>query len=318
MFATIILVSFAAEYIGVHTGKLFGLYYYNPSSTVNGFLWGGVPPLVTFSYISMGYVCYVIARIIFNAHGKIWRALSSLMDSKKTFLFRIRIISFFAIFIGGLIFYRLFSLQVVKTQAYSDMADSRVLRGQSKAFPDAEPGSIVKKLVSAQTKNPVILLDELDRVSDDSRADIMGVLIELLDPEQNFAFTDHYIDYPFDLSNVLFVATANNTKNISTAVLDRLEIIQMPSYTDQEKTTIAKAYLFNRIKTNIGLSEQQIQIDDAVWPLLIRPLGFDSGIRSLERLIEGMCRKVARMIVEGKATGVKIDGTNIKQFLPQW
>lgn len=201
---------------------------------------------------------------------------------------------------------------------FGGMADSRVLRGQSKAFPDAEPGSIVKKLVSAQTKNPVILLDELDRVSDDSRADIMGVLIELLDPEQNFAFTDHYIDYPFDLSKVLFVATANNTKNISTAVLDRLEIIQMPSYTDQEKTTIAKAYLFNRIKTNIGLSEQQIQIDESVWPLLIRPLGFDSGIRSLERLIEGMCRKVARMIVEGKATSVKIDGTNIKQFLPQW
>lgn len=201
---------------------------------------------------------------------------------------------------------------------FGGMADSRVLRGQSKAFPDAEPGSIVKKLVAAQTKNPVILLDELDRVSDDSRADIMGVLIELLDPEQNFAFTDHYVDYPFDLSKILFVATANNTKNISTAVLDRLEIIQMPSYTDQEKTTIAKTYLFQRIKANVGLTDQQIQIDDAVWPMLIRPLGFDSGIRSLERLIEGICRKVARMIVEGKATSVKVDSSNIKQFLPQW
>jgi ATP-dependent Lon protease len=201
---------------------------------------------------------------------------------------------------------------------FGGMADSRVLRGQSKAFPDAEPGSVIKKLVGAKTKNPVILLDELDRVSDDSRADIMGVLIELLDPEQNFSFTDHYIDYPFDLSRVLFVATANNTKNISTAVLDRLEIIQMPSYTDQEKTTIAKQYLFNRIKQNTGLNDTQIQIDDTVWPLLIRPLGFDSGIRSLERLIEGMCRKVARMIVEGKATSVKIDQTNIKEFLPQW
>ena len=201
---------------------------------------------------------------------------------------------------------------------FGGMADSRVLRGQSKAYPDAEPGSVIKKLSVAGTKNPVILLDELDRVADNARADIMGVLIELLDPEQNAAFTDHYIDYPVNLSNVLFIATANNTKNISTAVLDRLEIIQMPSYTDQEKITIAKQYLFNRVRLATGLSETQLQVDDSVWPLLIRPLGFDSGIRSLERLIEGMCRKVARMIVEGKVESVKVDQSNIKEFLPSW
>jgi ATP-dependent Lon protease len=201
---------------------------------------------------------------------------------------------------------------------FGGMGDARALRGQSRAFPDAEPGLIIKKLFHAATKNPVILLDELDRVTDTARADIMGVLVELLDPEQNQAFTDHYIDYPFDLSNVLFVATANNTNNISTAVLDRLEVIQMPSYSDQEKIIIAKHYLFQRIRAQSGLTESQITIDDALWPGIIRPLGFDSGIRSLERTIEGICRKVARLIVENKAQSVRLDATNIKDFMPHW
>lgn len=201
---------------------------------------------------------------------------------------------------------------------FGGMADSRALRGQSKAFPDAEPGYIIKKLFHAQTKNPVILLDELDRVTESSRADIMGVLVELLDPEQNFAFTDHYIDYPFDLSNVLFVATANNTNNISTAVLDRLEIIQMPSYTDEEKIVIAKQYLFKKIRSEAGLTDQQLIIDETVWPGIIRPLGFDSGIRSLERTVEGLCRRVARQIVEGKAQAIRVTDDNLKSYLPTW
>lgn len=201
---------------------------------------------------------------------------------------------------------------------FGGMADARALRGQSKAFPDAEPGFVIKKLFHAQTNNPVILLDELDRVTESARADIMGVLVELLDPEQNFAYTDHYIDYAFDLSNVLFVATANNTSNIATAVLDRLEIIQMPSYTDEEKIIIAKVYLFNKIRMEAGLTDQQMIIDESVWPGIIRPLGFDSGIRSLERTIEGMCRKVARQLVEGKAQAVRITDTNLKEFLPTW
>ncbi len=201
---------------------------------------------------------------------------------------------------------------------FGGMGDSRVLRGQSKAYPDAEPGLIVKKLVHTQTKNPVFLLDELDRVTESGRSDIMGVLVELLDPEQNYAFTDHYVDYPIDLSQVLFVATANNTNNISTAVLDRLEIVQMPSYTDEEKTAIAKFYLFARIRDQIGLSQNQIVIDDGVWPNIIRPLGFDSGIRSLERTVEGICRKVARQIVEGKVQGVRITDANLKAYLPTW
>lgn len=202
---------------------------------------------------------------------------------------------------------------------FGGMGDSLALRGQSRAFSDAEPGLIIKKLVHAQSKNSVILLDELDRVSEGARADIMGVLVELLDSEQNKGYTDHYIDYPFDLSHVLFIATANNTNNISTAVLDRLEIIQMPSYSDEEKTVIAKNYLFPKIKKEAGLLEMQLTIDDNLWPNIIRPLGYDSGIRSLERTIETITRRLARMVVEGKLAknaSFAITAQNLKQFLP--
>lgn len=202
---------------------------------------------------------------------------------------------------------------------FGGMGDALALRGQSRAFSDAEPGQVIKKLINAKSKNSVILLDELDRVGDQARSDIMGVLVELLDPEQNMAFTDHYIDYPFDLSHVLFIATGNNTTNVSTAVLDRMQIIQMPSYTDEEKKVIAKSYLFPKIREQAGLTESQITVDDALWPNVIRPLGYDSGIRSLERTIETMCRRVARLIVEGKMqknSSIKITAENIKQFLP--
>jgi len=164
----------------------------------------------------------------------------------------------------------------------------------------------------------VILLDELDRVTEASRADIMGVLVELLDPEQNHAFTDHYVDYPVDLSQVLFIATVNNTTNIATAVLDRLELIQMPSYSDEEKFMIGKNYLFPKIAQQSGLPPGIVKIDDSVWPIIIRPLGYDSGIRSLERTIEGICRKIARLIVEGKVGNnaiITLNSKNISQFL---
>ena len=202
---------------------------------------------------------------------------------------------------------------------FGGMGDALALRGQSRAFSDAEPGQIIKKLAHSKSKNCVILLDELDRVSDQARSDIMGVLVELLDLEQNKAFTDHYIDYPFDLSHILFIATANNTTNISTAVLDRLEILQMPSYTDEEKKIIAKDYLFPKIKQEAGLSALQITVDDALWPTVIRPLGYDSGIRSLQRTIETISRRIARMVVEGKIakTGTfEVTAQNLKQFLP--
>jgi ATP-dependent Lon protease len=201
---------------------------------------------------------------------------------------------------------------------FGGMSDALELRGQSRVRPDAEPGLMIKAMKFAGSKNPVILLDEIDRVAERARGDIMGVLVELLDPEQNAAFTDHYLDYPFNLSEVLFVATANNTTNIATAVLDRLEPIQMPSYTDEEKIKIGKEYVFPRLLKESGLNSVQIQINDDVWPKIVRPLGFDSGIRSLERNINGICRKIARMIVEGKGTAFQINVDNVNEFLPQW
>jgi ATP-dependent Lon protease len=198
---------------------------------------------------------------------------------------------------------------------FGGMSDSLELRGQSRVRPDAEIGKILKGLRFAGTKNPVILLDEIDRVAEHARGDIMGVLVELLDPEQNMAFTDHYLDYPFDLSECLFIATANNTTHIATAVMDRLEPIQMPSYTDEEKIKIGKEYVFPHLRQQSGLREDQLTIDDAIWGKVVRPLGYDSGIRSLERTINALCRKVARIIVEKRAESVRVSEENIKEFL---
>ena len=201
---------------------------------------------------------------------------------------------------------------------FGGMGSALALRGQSRVHPDAEVGQIMKAIRRCGTKNPVILLDELDRVTDEARSDIMGVLVELLDPEQNSAFIDHFIDYPFDLSQVLFIATANNTRNISTAVLDRLEPIQMPSYTDEEKTVIAKKYIWPRTMKSSGLTNENLKIDDEVWANIVRPLGFDAGLRTLERTINGICRKVARLIVEGKGQNFQVTTENVKEFLPKW
>lgn len=200
---------------------------------------------------------------------------------------------------------------------FGGMGDPLDLRGQSRMHPEAEPGKIIKALKTTQSKNPVILLDEIDRVADAGRASIMGVLVELLDPEQNHAFIDHYLDYPFDLSEVLFIATANNTTNISTAVLDRLEPIAMPSYTDSEKISIGADYVFPKVVRAAGIPEGALMIDEEVWPTIVRPLGYDAGIRTLERTIEAIVRKVARMMVEGKGQSYRLTKENIKEFLPQ-
>lgn len=198
---------------------------------------------------------------------------------------------------------------------FGGLSSALDLRGQSKTSPEAEPGMIIRALRRADSKNPVVLLDELDRITPESRAAIMGVLIELLDPGQNNNFTDYFIDYPIDLSQVLFIATANNTNNISTAVMDRLEVIQMPSYTDEEKIAIAKNYVFPRYIKEVGLTPENIKIEESVWMKITRPLGFDSGIRSLERTIEGIARKVAYRIVKGEGTSFVINDTNVREYL---
>ncbi len=199
---------------------------------------------------------------------------------------------------------------------FGGMGSPLDLRGKSRMSSESEPGKIIKALVQVQSRNPVILLDEMDRVTDDARSSIMGVLVELLDPEQNSRFVDHYIDYPVNLSEVLFIATANNTTNIATAVLDRIEPINMPSYTDEEKIAIGQKYMYPKILKITGVPPEAVAIDDEVWAKIVRPLGFDSGIRTLERTLTDMIRKVARLIVEEKGQSFHITTENVKEFLP--
>jgi ATP-dependent Lon protease len=200
---------------------------------------------------------------------------------------------------------------------FGGMGSARDLRGQSSLHLESEPGHVVKALTRAKVKNPIILLDEIDRVTEAARADIMGVLVELLDPSQNDRFLDHYIDHPVDLSEVLFIATGNNTSNVATAVLDRLEPIRMPSYTDQEKIVIGKDYLLPKALEISGLDKNIITIDDDIWPNIVRPLGYDAGIRTLNRNIEGIVRKTAKQIVEKKFQTIHLTQANIKEYLPK-
>lgn len=193
------------------------------------------------------------------------------------------------------------------------------IRGRSKVYPEAEPGQIIKALIKTGVRNPVILLDEIEKASGEEglRSDVMASLLEILDPNQNPNFRDHYVDYPVDLSDVLFICSANNTGTISTPVMDRLEIIKMPSYTDQEKMVIARDYLLPKILEKTGLKAEELQIDPNLWPNIVRPFGFDSGIRSLGRTLESICRKVALEIVTGKSTGVVLTADNLRQYLPK-
>lgn len=197
---------------------------------------------------------------------------------------------------------------------FGGLSSARDLRGQSKTSPESEPGYVIKALREAGVRNPVILLDELDRAAPDARAEIMGVLLELLDPGQNMHFTDYFIDYPFNLGEVLFVATGNNTTNVAAAVLDRLEVIQMPSYTDEEKMAIGKNYVLPSMIKESGLKPDQLTIDETLWPKMVRPLGFEPGIRSLERMVQNIVRRVAFKIVSGEGTNFHITEENVKDY----
>ncbi|OGC70190.1 hypothetical protein A2415_00775 [candidate division WWE3 bacterium RIFOXYC1_FULL_39_7] len=203
--------------------------------------------------------------------------------------------------------------------AMGGIGSSYELRGRSKAFPESEPGQIVKALIKTGVRNPLILLDEIEKASGEQglRSDIMAILLEILDPSQNTAFRDHYIDYPIDLSDVLFVCSANNTGTISTALMDRMEMIKMPSYSDQEKLVIARDYLMPKILEKSGLREDELVIDPDLWPGIVRPFGYDSGIRSLGRTLESICRKVAKEIVEGKTKQVTLTAENLEYYLPK-
>lgn len=198
---------------------------------------------------------------------------------------------------------------------FGGLGEPAQLRGTSRTRPDAEPGLVIRAIQSAGAKNPIILLDEIDRIAEEGRVGLMGVLVELLDPAQNSLFIDHYLDFPFDLSQVMFIATANNTTNIATAVMDRLEPIQMPSYSDEEKLVIAKNYLLPKAETEAGIDSGMILVNDDVWPLILRPLGFDAGIRSLTRALQGVSRKIAMKLVQGQSGPFKVTTENIKEYI---
>lgn len=201
---------------------------------------------------------------------------------------------------------------------FGGMGSAKELRGSSRLILGAEPGKIIKGICEAGVRNPVILLDEIDRGSEEANKDIMGVLVELLDPNQNVAFRDEFIDYPVNLSHAIFLATANNTVNIATAVMDRMEKITMPSYTDHEKIVIAQKYILPGLLKEAGLKPEQLVIADEVWPSITRPLGYDAGIRTLQRTLQGAVRKAARIIVERGYSEVVINMDNKKIFLPQY
>jgi ATP-dependent Lon protease len=201
---------------------------------------------------------------------------------------------------------------------FGGMSSAKELRGNSRLLLGSEPGKVLKGVCAAGVMNPIILLDEIDRSSDEANMDIMGVLVELLDPAQNHAFSDDYINYPVDLSQAIFLATANNTRKIATAVMDRMEKIEMPSYTDEEKIVIAKKYILPKVLKEVGLRNDQFIIREEMWTKMVRPLGFDAGIRTLQRTIQSAARKAARIIVEGQHQRVEIGEDNYKIFLPSY
>jgi ATP-dependent Lon protease len=193
--------------------------------------------------------------------------------------------------------------------------DEAEIRGHRRTYVGAMPGRILQGMRTVGSKNPVFLLDEIDKMSADFRGDPSSALLEVLDPEQNNTFSDHYIELPFDLSKVLWIVTANVIHNIPRPLLDRMEIIQIPGYTEEEKVQIAKKYLIAKQTKEHGLTAKQINISDGALQQIIRSYTREAGVRGLERSIAGLCRKVARLIVQEKRSSVKVTPQNIHTFL---
>ena len=193
--------------------------------------------------------------------------------------------------------------------------DEAELRGHRRTYIGAMPGRIVQSIRRAGVNNPVLMLDEIDKLGNDYRGDPAAALLEILDPQQNNTFRDHYLDLPFDLSKVFFIATANQLGPIPAPLRDRMEIIRLAGYSDREKLEIAKRYLVPRQTTENGLNAAQFKITDAAIELLATRYTREAGVRQLERTIGSVARKVALKVAQGEAETVEVDEKNVREYL---